>query len=84
MRGSSTSAQGATEARKVDRREKMVPSIHDTAYPRLKASVTAHDLAEVYTPTLEEQRLAATLTSSVTGQVGFRLCRNFSLEQFAV
>lgn len=71
MRGSSTSAQGATEARKLDRREKIVPSIHDTAYPRPKASVTAHDLAEVYTPTLEEQGLAATLTSSVTGQVGF-------------
>ena len=48
-----------------------MPSVHETAYPRLKAAVTVRDLAEVYTPTLEEQTLAATLTPSVTSQVGF-------------
>jgi uncharacterized protein DUF4158 len=48
-----------------------VPSIHDTAYPRLKASIPARDLTEIYTPTHEEQALAATLTPSRTGQVGF-------------
>ena len=48
-----------------------MPSIHDTAYPRLKASVTARDLAEIYTPTHQEQALAATLTPSSTGQIGF-------------
>ena len=41
-----------------------MPSIHDTAYPRLKASVTTRDLAEVYTPTPEERTLAAELTRS--------------------
>ena len=25
-----------------------MPSIHETAYPRLKASVTVRDLAEIY------------------------------------
>jgi hypothetical protein len=48
-----------------------MPSVHDTAYPRLKAAVTARDLAAVYTPTPEEQALAATLTPNVTSQVGF-------------
>jgi len=48
-----------------------VPSIHDTAYPRLKASVTTRDLAEVYTPTLEERTLAAQLTRSPTASVCF-------------
>jgi len=48
-----------------------MPSVHDTAYPRLKAAVTVRDLAEVYTPTPEEQTLATTLTPSVTSQVGF-------------
>jgi hypothetical protein len=48
-----------------------MPSIHDTAYPRLKAVVTVRDLAEVYTPTPEEQTLATTLTLSVPSQIGF-------------
>jgi hypothetical protein len=39
-----------------------MPSIHETAYPRLKATVTACDLIEVSTPTLEKVALA---TSSV-------------------
>ena len=47
-----------------------MPSVHDTAYPRLKAAVTVRDLAEVYTPTPAEQTLAATLTPSVPSQVG--------------
>src|SRR5215470_14439388 len=48
-----------------------MPSIHDTAYPRLKAAVTPRDLAEVYTPTPEEQTLAAKLTRSPTASVCF-------------
>ena len=48
-----------------------MPSIHDTAYPRLKASIPARDLTDIYTPTHEEQALAATLTPNRTGQVGF-------------
>src|SRR5262245_47139859 len=50
-----------------------MPSMHETAYPRLKASVTAHDLAEVYTPTPEEITLAASLTRSETAQACFVL-----------
>ena len=36
-----------------------------------KPGVTARDLAEIYTSTPVEQTLAATLTPSVTSQVGF-------------
>jgi hypothetical protein len=50
-----------------------VPGIHETAYPRLKASVMAHDLAEVYTPTPEEMTLAAPLTGSESAQACFVL-----------
>jgi hypothetical protein len=45
-----------------------MPSMHETAYPRLKAAVTARDLAEVYTPTPEVMTLAASLTGSETAQ----------------
>src|SRR6266850_4434364 len=36
-----------------------MPSAHETAYPRLKASVTTRDLEEIYTPTPEEVEFAA-------------------------
>jgi hypothetical protein len=45
-----------------------MPSIHETAYPRLKAAITARDLAEVYTPTPEEMTLAASLAGSEIAQ----------------
>jgi Domain of unknown function (DUF4158) len=45
-----------------------MPSMHETAYPRLKAAITARDLAEVYTPTSEEMTLAVSLTGSETAQ----------------
>jgi TnpA family transposase len=64
-------APGIRTAREVRDKEEVVPSIHDTAYPRLKASITARDLMEIYMPTCEERTLAATLTPSSTGQVGF-------------
>src|SRR5712691_10601592 len=64
-------APGTRTASEVRDKEEVVPSIHDTAYPRLKASITARDLAEISTPTREEQALATTLTPSSTGQVGF-------------
>jgi hypothetical protein len=50
-----------------------VPSLHETAYPRLKASVTARDLTEVYTPTPEEVTLATLLTRSETARACFVL-----------
>ena len=31
-----------------------MPSVHETAYPRLKASVSPQDLSDVFTPTTEE------------------------------
>jgi hypothetical protein len=45
-----------------------MPSIHETAYPCLKAAVTARDLAEVYTPTPNELELARRTTRSATAQ----------------
>jgi hypothetical protein len=45
-----------------------MPSIHETAYPRLKASVTARDLVEIYTPMPEEIAFAASLTRSETAR----------------
>ncbi|MGH9901778.1 MAG: DUF4158 domain-containing protein, partial [Pyrinomonadaceae bacterium] len=35
-----------------------MPSIHETAYPRLKSSITAKELADIYTPTPAEVGLA--------------------------
>lgn len=55
-----------------------MPSIHETAYPRLKASVTARDLAEIYTPAPEEVTLATSLTRSETARACFvLLCKTF-------
>jgi len=31
-----------------------MPSIHDTAYPRLKSSLSEKELNEIFTPTAEE------------------------------
>ncbi len=42
--------------------------LDDTAYPRLKAHVSAHDLALVYTPTWEEVTLANGATNSLSGK----------------
>jgi len=33
-------------------------SLYETAYPRLKADVSEHELAEVYTPTAKERSFA--------------------------
>src|SRR5687768_176176 len=57
--------QAATYAQ---RSAEPVPGIHETAYPRLKASVTARDLLEIYTPTPEECAFAASLTRSETAR----------------
>jgi len=55
----------------VQRSAETVPGIHETAYPRLKASVTARDLMEVYTPTPEECAFAASLTRRETARACF-------------
>lgn len=48
-----------------------MPSVHETAYPRLRASVTARDLAEVYTPTAEEISQANILAQGFTAKLCF-------------
>ena len=48
-----------------------MPSLHDTAYPRLKSSVAERDLAEVYTPTLEELALAHRVTRGSNAKLSF-------------
>ncbi len=45
--------------------------LDDTAYPRLKAHVSAHDLALVYTPTWEEVALANGATKGSAARVCF-------------
>ena len=48
-----------------------MPSVHETAYPRLKASVTPKDLAEVYTPTEEELTFSLRATRNPTSRLYF-------------
>ncbi len=46
-------------------------AIERTAYPRFKRSLTAKDLAEIYTPTPAERFLAARSTKGSVAEVGF-------------
>lgn len=46
-------------------------SLHDTAYPRLKTTVSAQDLLKIYTPTPTEKALAAQSTKGAVAYVGF-------------
>jgi Domain of unknown function (DUF4158) len=48
-----------------------MPSIQDTAYPRLRSQVSQRELAEVYTPTADELTLARRLTKGVVARLGF-------------
>ncbi len=48
-----------------------MPTIHDTAYPRLKSSVSDKELNEIYTPTADEFDLAHSLTHSTAMRIGF-------------
>lgn len=48
-----------------------MPSISETAYPRLKGSLTELELSEIYTPTLSEMTFAKRATKSREAQVGF-------------
>jgi Domain of unknown function (DUF4158) len=49
----------------------VVPSVHETAYPRLKSHPSPHELAMVYTPTKDEVALAEGAARSVIARVGF-------------
>ena len=48
-----------------------MPSVHETAYPRLRASITAKDLDEVYTPNAEEISQANILAQGFTANLCF-------------
>ena len=48
-----------------------MPSLHETAYPRLKHNPSRRDLAEIYTPTLEEFALAEAVTKEGATRLGF-------------
>src|SRR5437764_14206407 len=48
-----------------------MPAAHETAYPRLKESVTPADLAEVYTPTSEELALSMSTSTRRGARLGF-------------
>jgi TnpA family transposase len=48
-----------------------LPTIHDTAYPRLKSSFSEKELNEIYTPTADEFDLAHSLTNSTAMRIGF-------------
>jgi Domain of unknown function (DUF4158) len=48
-----------------------LPTIHDTAYPRLKSSVSEKELNEIYTPTADEFDLVHSLTHSTAMRIGF-------------
>jgi len=48
-----------------------LPTIHDTAYPRLKSSVSEKELNEIYTPTADDFDLAYSLTHSTAMRIGF-------------
>lgn len=48
-----------------------MPSAHDTAYPRLKSSITQNELDRYYKPTEAELALALSSTSGVIGRLSF-------------
>lgn len=45
-------------------------SIHETAYPRFKPEITPRELADVYTPTPEEQAFARRQGRTLRGRLG--------------
>lgn len=51
-----------------------MPAIHETAYPRLKSTITQKDLADAYTPTEAEVKLSTSIAyfrSAPQQQSGF-------------
>ncbi len=48
-----------------------MPAAHETAYPRLKESVTPADLAAVYTPTAKELALRMSTSTRYGAKLGF-------------
>jgi len=50
-----------------------LPTLQETAYPRLKSHVAARDLAAIYTPTADELALAEQVTRGAVAYLGFLL-----------
>lgn len=48
-----------------------MPTVAETAYPRLKNQIREKELTEIYTPTREELNLASQHTRKRTTQLGF-------------
>ena len=48
-----------------------MPSIHETAYPRLKSAIGEKELERYYTPTKEELALALSSANGSTGRLSF-------------
>ena len=48
-----------------------MPSIHDTAYPRLKSPLSEKELNEIFTPTAEEFDLAHSVAQSIPLRIVF-------------
>ena len=48
-----------------------MPTVHDTAYPRLKNSISRRELTDLYTPTQAELELAARAAKSETAKLSF-------------
>src|SRR5215210_5543277 len=48
-----------------------MPAVHETAYPRLKSTVTDRELAAIYTPTPAELGLAAEAAKGAVARLGF-------------
>lgn len=48
-----------------------MPSVHETSYPRLKSSISAQDLADIYTPTEEEVSVARRAARGASAKLCF-------------
>ena len=47
-----------------------MPTVHETAYPRLKSSVSPRELTDLYTPTVAEVELAGRASKGETARLG--------------
>ncbi len=56
-----------------------MPSLHETAYPRLKNSPSNKELTELYTPTAEELALSAQVARSTGAKIFFLVLLKTSL-----
>ena len=48
-----------------------MPTVHETAYPRLRGNPSPRELVDVYSPTRDEMDLADRVARSLTSRLGF-------------